>query len=91
MTAKFLRGRETWSSDWPARSPIDPTLSEILISVSRLFGIRRCPGLDTWLFTLGFRWTSECILAASFLAFIAFLFLTGFVTHIIARQVLRPV
>ena len=57
----------------------------------RPLGIRRCSWLDTWLFTLGFRWTSECILAASFLAFIAFLFLTGFVTHIIARQVLRPV
>ena len=49
-----------------------------------------CSGLDTWLVTLGFRWTSECILAASFLAFIAFLFLTGFVTHIIVRHVLRP-
>ena len=31
---------------------------------------------------LSSNWTSECILAASFLAFIAFLFLTGFVTLI---------
>ena len=58
---------------------------------STILGIRCCSGLYQWLFTLGFRWTSECILAASFLAFIAFLFLTGFVTHTIARHVLRPV